>query len=103
MIEPDSAKQMMLVTGHGAHEKEFYRLLSLLNYCQFAMRYALCQKVSNNRQPITGIRQPHYFPPNASSEMSTAALFVAKMAFILPRVTGKTLVVKNSRLFSCPS
>jgi hypothetical protein len=49
MIEPDSAKQMMLVTGHGAHEKEFYRLLSLLNYCQFAMRYALCQKISNNR------------------------------------------------------
>jgi hypothetical protein len=32
MIEPDSAKQMMLVTGHGAHEKEFYSLLSLMNH-----------------------------------------------------------------------
>jgi hypothetical protein len=41
-----------------------------------------------------------YFPPNASSEMSTAALLVIKIAFILPKVTGNTLVVKNSTLFS---
>jgi hypothetical protein len=52
---------------------------------------------------VSSSQQPDYFPPNASSEMSTAALFVAKMAFILPRVTGKTLLVKNSRLLSCPS
>ena len=44
-----------------------------------------------------------HFPPKASSEMSTAALLVARMASILPSVAGRIQLVKNSTLFSCPS
>ena len=45
----------------------------------------------------------HYHPPKAASEISTAAPFALKIAFIFPRVTGSTEYMKNSALFIWPS
>ena len=59
------------------------------------------------RRPLfhrsAGRRCRAYFPPNESSWMSTMAVLPARMAFILPKVTGRIVLAKNSMLLSWPS
>ena len=44
-----------------------------------------------------------YNPPKPSSEISVAAAQPLSMAFILPRVTGSSVLMKNSAVLICPS
>ena len=43
-----------------------------------------------------------YLPPKLSSEISMAAALVARMEFIFPKVTGRTVQVKYSTDLSWP-
>ena len=52
---------------------------------------------------VPSLQHPDYFPPNESSDISTASLLVVRMAFILPKVTGNIQLAKNSALFNWPS
>jgi hypothetical protein len=44
-----------------------------------------------------------YKPPNPSSEISSAAAHPPTMAFIFPRVSGITVLMKNSAVLIWPS